>query len=87
MGQERNGNGLKGAIGRLALQLLVPAVAAAVASYVAVASQLVRLEERIESIRTEMRLRDGYTERDISGLKATDDKLAAELAQLREKAP
>ena len=38
MGQERNGNGSKVAIGRVALQLLVPALAAALAGYVTVAS-------------------------------------------------
>jgi predicted nucleic acid-binding Zn-ribbon protein len=81
----RSGNGLVGMLGKLALQLLGPAIAAAVASYVAVASQLVRLEERIESLRTEMQLRYGYIERDISGLKKADERLSADLTLLREK--
>ena len=54
-------------------------------AYVAVASQLVRLEERLNAIRQEMQLRQSYTERDISGLMEVDERLAAELAQLRGK--
>lgn len=74
----------RGAIGKLAVQLLVPAVAAAVASYVAVASQLVRLEEQLISIKQQMELRQSYVERDIGTLQRTDAQLAAELARLRK---
>ncbi len=84
MAEPRNGHGLTGAIGRLSLQLLVPALVAAGASYVAVASQLVRLEERIESIRTEMRLRDGFIQRDLGVLHAADERLAKEIDVVRE---
>jgi uncharacterized protein HemX len=79
----RNGNRLTAAMGRLVL-LLAPAIVAAVASYVAVASQLVRLEERLISIKQQMELRQSYVERDITTLQKTDTQLAAELAQLRK---
>lgn len=81
MTEPRNSSG---AIGKLAVQLLLPAVAAAVASYVAVASQLVRLEEQLISIKQQMELRQSYVERDIGTLQRTDAQLAAELARLRK---
>ena len=87
MSEPRNGNRHMGAFGRLAVQLLVPAIAAAVASYIAVASQLVRLEERIESLRTEMRLRYSYIERDLGGLKKTDERLALEIDVVKARVP
>lgn len=83
MNRESVGNGIR--VGwKLALQLLVPALAAAVASYVAVASQLVRLEEQLISIKQQMELRQSYVERDIGTLQRTDAQLAAELARLRK---
>lgn len=81
MAQERNG--LMGTIGRLSLQLLVPALVAAGASYVAVATQLVRLEERIESLRTEMHFRYNSIEHDVHDLHAADERLAKEIDVVR----
>ena len=85
MSEPRNGNRLTATVGRLALQFLMPMLAAALASYVAVASQLVRLEERLNAIRTEMQLRQSYVERDIGVLRTADKQLAADLAQIRER--
>lgn len=91
MPETRNGNGLKGALGRLALQLLVPAIAAALASYLGVSVRLakveVRQEERFESLRETLQLRDRLVELQLTQLRKTDEEFGTELARLRERVP
>ena len=82
--RERNGkNALTRALGNQVLRLLVPALVAGGASYVAVATQLVRLEERLNSIRAEMQLSQDFLQREIAGLHVVDERLAKEIEIVR----
>ena len=72
-----------------ALQLLLPALVAALSSYVAVSVRLAKVEtrqeERFEGLRRELQLRDTFVGREIKELRTTDDQLGVELARLRER--
>ena len=81
MAQE-NGNGVRAA-GKLALQMLGPAILAALGGYVGVSVRVVRLEERIEGVRSEMRLRDQYMSDHFTTLRATDKALATRVEALK----
>ena len=69
----RNG-GTAAAAGRVAMQLLVPALVAAFASYVAVTSQIARLEERIEGIRGQLQIRQTSVDQRIQRIESQLDK-------------
>lgn len=83
MQQQRNSTWSSGVIGKLALQLLVPALVAALSSYVAVSVRLTeietRQEERFASLSRELQLRGEFIERELTGLHATDKQLMTEL--------
>ena len=77
-----NGNGAR-ALGRVALQLLGPAVLAALGGYVGVYVGLVRVEEKIDGVRLEMRLRDRYVRDDLKSLRDADLALATRIEALQ----
>lgn len=76
-------NGARAA-GRWVLQFAGPAILAAIGGYVGVSVKVARVEERIESIRLELKIRDDYHRRDIEALWQSNRALESRIEALKQ---
>lgn len=78
-----NGNAISRALLRLLVPVIIPALTAFGASYVAVAIQMARFDERLVAMRELIETTQDFRQLQIDVLMAVDKEHAAELTRLR----